>query len=199
MGTIGDGSIPIVSIDTFGLIFIDVIDPSVKDFLFLIDSIDNRSLKTYLTDGHRSIGTHWIDSIDRYYRSRFTPEVSIHRLKILEVWPMVSIIGEKNLIFDRLYRSIGFRFFFRMMTIDLIDVFCRYSIIGLDPIDVFFTLGAQLCFRYSSSLYRPTIVQSFKGFWYGHFHFFVSVWLHKEWPSDNVGGVRSWLQEQWWR
>jgi hypothetical protein len=36
-----DGSIPIVSIDTFGLIFIDFIDPSVKDFLFLIDSIDN--------------------------------------------------------------------------------------------------------------------------------------------------------------
>jgi hypothetical protein len=33
-----------VSIDTFGLIFIDVIDPSVKDFfLFLIDSIYNRS------------------------------------------------------------------------------------------------------------------------------------------------------------
>ncbi len=27
-----DGSIPIVSIDTSGLIFIDVIDPSVKDF-----------------------------------------------------------------------------------------------------------------------------------------------------------------------
>ncbi len=36
-----DGSIPMVSIDTFGLIFIDVSDPSVKDFLFLIDSIDN--------------------------------------------------------------------------------------------------------------------------------------------------------------
>jgi hypothetical protein len=42
MGTIGDGSIPIVSIDTFGLIFINVIDPSVKDFfLFLIDSMTN--------------------------------------------------------------------------------------------------------------------------------------------------------------
>jgi hypothetical protein len=39
MGTIGDGSMDryqyyrsILSIDTFGLIFIDVIDPSVKDF-----------------------------------------------------------------------------------------------------------------------------------------------------------------------
>ncbi len=31
--------IPMVSIDTFGLIFIDVIDPSVKDFLFFIDSV----------------------------------------------------------------------------------------------------------------------------------------------------------------
>jgi hypothetical protein len=30
------------------------------------------------------------------------------------------------------------------MTIDLIDVFCRQSIIGIDPIDVFFTIGAQL-------------------------------------------------------
>ncbi len=36
-----DGSIPMVLIDTFGLIFIDVIDPLVKDFLFFMDSIDN--------------------------------------------------------------------------------------------------------------------------------------------------------------
>jgi hypothetical protein len=57
---------------------------------------------------------------------------------------MVSIIGEKNLIFDRLYRSIGLRFFFLITTIDLIDVFCRQSIIGIDPIDVFLTIGAQL-------------------------------------------------------
>jgi hypothetical protein len=32
-----------------------------------------------------------------------------------------------------------------MMTIDLINVFCRQSIIGIDPIDVFLTIGAQLC------------------------------------------------------
>jgi hypothetical protein len=32
-----------------------------------------------------------------------------------------------------------------MTTIDLIDNFCRQSIIGIDPIDVFFTIGAQLC------------------------------------------------------
>jgi hypothetical protein len=58
---------------------------------------------------------------------------------------MVSIIGEKNLIFDRFYRSIGLRFFFLMTTIDIIDIFCRQSIIGIDPIDVFLTIGAQLC------------------------------------------------------
>ncbi len=33
------------------------------------------------------------------------------------------IIGEQNLIFDRLYRSIGLRFSFLFTTIDLIDVF----------------------------------------------------------------------------
>jgi hypothetical protein len=31
-----------------------------------------------------------------------------------------------------------------MMTIDLIDVFFRQSIIGIDPIDVFLTIGAHL-------------------------------------------------------
>ncbi len=43
-----------------------------------------------------------------------------------------------------MYWSIGLRFFFLMTTIDLIDVFCRQSIIGIDPIDVFLTIGAQL-------------------------------------------------------
>jgi hypothetical protein len=62
---------------------------------------------------------------------------------------MVSIISEKNLIFDRLYRSIGLRFFFLMTTINLIDVFCRQSIIGIDTIDVFFTIGAQLYASYT--------------------------------------------------
>ncbi len=32
-----------------------------------------------------------------------------------------------------------------MTTIDLIDVFCHQLIIGIDPIDVFLTIGAQLC------------------------------------------------------
>jgi hypothetical protein len=64
---------------------------------------------------------------------------------------MVSIIGEKNLIFDRFYRSISLRFFFLMATIDLIDVFCRQSVIGIDPIDVFLTIGAQLCRLHSKA------------------------------------------------
>jgi hypothetical protein len=32
-----------------------------------------------------------------------------------------------------------------MTTINLIDVFCHQSIIGIDPINVFLTIGAQLC------------------------------------------------------
>jgi hypothetical protein len=55
---------------------------------------------------------------------------------------MVPIIDEKNLIFDRLYRCIGLRFFFLVMIIDLIDVFCRQSIIGINPIDIFLTISA---------------------------------------------------------
>jgi hypothetical protein len=66
---------------------------------------------------------------------------------------MVSIIGEKNLIFDRFYRSIGFRFFFLMTTIDLIDDFRCQSIIGIDPINVFLTIGAQLCVQLHSYEY----------------------------------------------
>jgi hypothetical protein len=54
-------SIPMVPIITFGLILTNVIDPSVKDFLYLIDSIDNRSYK-HLTNGYQSIGTHSIDN-----------------------------------------------------------------------------------------------------------------------------------------
>jgi hypothetical protein len=41
---------------------------------------------------------------------------------------------------------------FLPMTIDQIDVFCRQSIIGINPIDVFFTIGAQQCIYLSSNL-----------------------------------------------
>jgi hypothetical protein len=53
MGTVGDGSMDryrwyllTLSIDTFSLIFIDVIDPSVKDFFFwsIVLTIDHKSL-----------------------------------------------------------------------------------------------------------------------------------------------------------
>jgi hypothetical protein len=53
-----------------------------------------------------------------------------HRWKKFVFWLILSI--------HRL------KIFFLMTTIDLIDVFCHQSIIGIDPIDVFFTIGAQL-------------------------------------------------------
>jgi hypothetical protein len=67
MGTIGDGSmdryryyrsILLVMMTT------DSIDPSVKDFFFLIDSINHRSQNPCLTDDHRSIGSLSTDGID---------------------------------------------------------------------------------------------------------------------------------------
>jgi hypothetical protein len=54
-----------------------------------------------------------------------------HRWKKFDFWPIVSI--------HRL------KIFFLMTTINIINVFCRQSIIGIDPIDVFLTIGAQLC------------------------------------------------------
>ncbi len=42
----------------------DSIDPSVKDFFFLIDSIDHRSKNPCLADDHRSIGSLSTDGID---------------------------------------------------------------------------------------------------------------------------------------
>ncbi len=47
----------------------DTIDPWVKDFFFLIDSIDHRSQNPCQTDDHRSIG-------------HFQPMLSVHRSKI---------------------------------------------------------------------------------------------------------------------
>jgi hypothetical protein len=49
----------------------DSIDPSVKDFSPLIDSIDHRSQNPYQNDDHRSIGSYSTDGT-----------VSIHRSKI---------------------------------------------------------------------------------------------------------------------
>jgi hypothetical protein len=42
----------------------DSIDPSVKDFFLLIDSIDHRSQNPYQTDDHQSIGSYSTDGID---------------------------------------------------------------------------------------------------------------------------------------
>ncbi len=45
------------------------------------------------------------------------------------------------------------KIFFLLTTIDLIDVFFRQSIIDIDPIDVFLTIGAHLCTQLSISLH----------------------------------------------
>jgi hypothetical protein len=75
MGTIGDGSmdryryyrsILLVMLTT------DSIDPSVKDFFFLIDSIDHRSQNPCQTDDHRSIGSFSTDGIDPSVRNQFS-------------------------------------------------------------------------------------------------------------------------------
>ncbi len=50
----------------------DSIDPSIKDFFFLIDSIDHRSQNPYKTDDHRSIGSISTDGIDLSVRNRFS-------------------------------------------------------------------------------------------------------------------------------
>jgi hypothetical protein len=42
----------------------DSIDPSVKDFFFLVDSIDHRSQNPCQTDDHRSTGLHSTNGID---------------------------------------------------------------------------------------------------------------------------------------
>jgi hypothetical protein len=67
MGTMGDGSmdryryyrsILLVMLTT------DSTDPLVKDFFFLINSIDHRSQNPCLTSDHRSIGSLSTDGID---------------------------------------------------------------------------------------------------------------------------------------
>jgi hypothetical protein len=42
----------------------DSIDPSVKDYFLVIDSIDHRSQNPYQNDDHRSIGSYSTDGID---------------------------------------------------------------------------------------------------------------------------------------
>jgi hypothetical protein len=49
-----------------------------------------------------------------------------------------------------------------MTTIDLIDSFCRQSIIGIDPIDVFLTIGAQLCSTAASAAFVLRMTLNFK-------------------------------------
>ncbi len=54
----------------------DSIDPSVKDFFHLIDSIDHRSQNPYQNDDHRSIGSYSADGIDPSVKNRFSRKYS---------------------------------------------------------------------------------------------------------------------------
>ncbi len=54
----------------------DSIDPSVKDFFLLIDSIDHRSQNPYQNDNHRSIGSYSTDGIDSSVKNRFPRKYS---------------------------------------------------------------------------------------------------------------------------
>jgi hypothetical protein len=50
----------------------DSIDPSVKDFFFLIDSIDHQSQNPCQTDDHRSIGSLSTDCTDPSVKNGFS-------------------------------------------------------------------------------------------------------------------------------
>jgi hypothetical protein len=49
----------------------DSIDPSVKDFFPLIDSIDHQSQNPDQNDDHQSIGSYSTDGIDLLVKNRF--------------------------------------------------------------------------------------------------------------------------------
>ncbi len=54
----------------------DRIDPSVKDFFLLTDSIDHRSQNPYLNDDHRSIDSYSTDGIDPSAKNQFPRKYS---------------------------------------------------------------------------------------------------------------------------
>jgi hypothetical protein len=59
-----------------------------------------------------------------------------------------------------------------MTTIDLIDVFCRQSIIGIDPVDVFLSIGAQLWW-WARYFYKVTALLCFR-YWLKETSYFKS-------------------------
>jgi hypothetical protein len=60
-------------IDTDTIGHADSIDPSVKDFFFLIDSIDQRSQNPYQIDDHRFTFNRWYRSIICQYLILLSP------------------------------------------------------------------------------------------------------------------------------
>jgi hypothetical protein len=59
----------------------DSIDPSVKDFFFLSDSIDHWSQNPCSTDDHQSISSHSADGIDPSVKNRFHPPIFLNEGK----------------------------------------------------------------------------------------------------------------------
>jgi hypothetical protein len=53
------------------MLTLDGIDPSVKGFFPLIDSIDHRSQNPYQTDDHRSISSYSTNGIDPSVKNQF--------------------------------------------------------------------------------------------------------------------------------
>jgi hypothetical protein len=53
------------------MLTLDSVDPSLKDFFPLIDSIDHRSQNPYQTVDHQSIGSYSTDGIDPSVKNRF--------------------------------------------------------------------------------------------------------------------------------
>ncbi len=65
----------------------DSIDPLVKDFFFLIDSINYRSQNPCQIDDHLSMGSHSTDCIDPSVKNRFpSPHFSKCRKNHLHSW-----------------------------------------------------------------------------------------------------------------
>ncbi len=88
----------------------------------------------------------WIDTdtIDRYYWSCWLPIVPIHRLKKFPFFTnSIDHRFEKKFCFS-IELNHRLRIFFLLKTIDLIDVFYSKLIIGIDQINIFFAIGAQL-------------------------------------------------------
>ncbi len=100
---------------------------------------------------------------------------------MLEVWPMVSIIGEKNLNFWPIVSIHRLKIFFLLTTIDLIEVFCCQSIIFINPINVFWPSVPNS----PPTLFFNSVKSTLIVYWFG----LVRVcWECVSYGADKTGG-----------